>query len=288
MIINLNGKLVEKKNATISVLDRGFLYGDGVFETVRAVNGTIIELDEHIRRLYLSASLIFMKLEKTFDGQYFQSLLYNTLAANKMKNALLRLTVTRGRDEKSGNLGGSPENFTTVVLCTPFKGYSAEEYIKGKSAITVKIRRNHRTALNPNIKSCNYLNNIIAKLEARQAGADEGIMLNTDGFISEGTTSNIFWYKEEKLFTPSPGTGLLEGITRNRIIQLAINSGIKTEEVFAKESVLSDAEEIFITNTSGGVMSITSINGITVGTGKQGVISKKLLIAFRQFYNIKN
>ncbi len=287
IFVNLNGILVPAGEAKVSVFDRGFLYGDGVFETVRAVNGNIIELDAHINRLYRSAELIFMDIRDALSMKILKNRIYETLSSNITVNALLRITVTRGRDERSSNLAGTPEELTVVILCSKFSGYPPEEYLKGKTAVTVKTVRNLSSAIDPSVKSCNYLNNILARQEALQAGADEGIMLNSQGFVCEGTTSNIFWYKEGTLFTPSIETGLLEGITRKRVLMLADELNITTAEVCVYPETLYDAEEMFLTNTSSGVMPITVFNGNTIGNGRQGHLSGQLLKEFNSFYNIR-
>ena len=251
MLVYINGKIVPEKEAVVSVFDHGFLYGDGIYETMVAYDGVIFKLDEHLQRLYRSASLIGLTIPLEVDR--IESALYETLSANMLKNAYVRLTVSRG----PGPIGLNPElcpQPTIVIMAHKSKEYPGILYEKGIPLIISETKRNLKEAIDPRIKSMNFLNNILAKIEAIKRDAFEAIMLNAQDQITEGTISNIFFTKDNVLCTPSVACGLLDGITRGTVIDLAVRENIQIKEgAFLKEDIYS-ADEVFITNTSLEVM----------------------------------
>jgi branched-chain amino acid aminotransferase len=278
MWIYLQDRFVPREEAKISVFDHGFLYGDGLFETFRAYNGVIFRLSQHLERLARSARRLEISL---LSPSRLESILYETLKRNALRDAILRLTLTRGE----GEAGLDPalcEKPTLVVTARPFTGYPPESYLNGVSAVIVQVRRNAASALDPGIKTTSFLNNIMAKLEAKKAGADEGLFLNQEGYLSEGTTSNLFWIRQGKLETPSLAVGLLEGITREVVIDLARKKNIPTEEGCYKPDALFDSEEAFLTNSGFELMPVTRINGKRVGLGQPGPITLQLHYAFKE------
>jgi len=278
MLIFINGSIVSAGDAKVSVLDRGFLYGDGVFETLRAYKGTIFQCDSHIDRLFRSAEAIYLKIPFTKD--YIKEGLYKCLKANYLQDAYLRISITRGR----GKIGLDIEEGirpTLVVLSKAFTGYPEDLYRRGIPASVVTTRRIPPSALNPEIKSLNFLNNILARAEAAHYGAMEGIMLNIEGYVAEGTVSNIFIVKDGIIKTPPPHVGILNGVTRSTIIGLARGHGLPCrEEAFSPEE-LYRADECFITSTMYEVMPVTSINNKKIGNGKPGEVTIRLLNLFR-------
>jgi branched-chain amino acid aminotransferase len=257
MQIYLNGKLVPAKEAVVSVLDHGFLYGDGIYETMRAYDGVTFMLDEHLRRLYRSALLIGLTIP--LDADSLKRSVYEALIANSLRNAFVRLTISRGY----GPIGLDPDlcpEPTVVIIAQEMKDYPRSFYEKGISLIIPETKRNFREALNPEIKSLNFLNNILAKIEAKKRGAYDAIMLNVYGKLSEGTISNIFFYKNGILCTPSPECGILDGITRSIVITIARRNGLNVKEAeFIKEDLYS-SEEVFITSTTLEVMPVSKVD----------------------------
>jgi branched-chain amino acid aminotransferase len=257
MQIYLNGKFVPAKEAVVSVLDHGFLYGDGIYETMRVYDGVTFMLDEHLRRLYRSASLIGLTIP--LDADSLKRSVYETLIANSLRNAFVRLTISRGY----GPIGLDPDlcpEPTVVIIAQEMKDYPRSFYEKGISLIIPETKRNFREALNPEIKSLNFLNNILAKIEAKKRGAYDAIMLNVYGKLSEGTISNIFFYKNGILCTPSPECGILDGITRSIVITIARRNGLNVKEAeFIKEDLYS-SEEVFITSTTLEVMPVSKVD----------------------------
>ena len=278
MRIFLNAKLVPPHRAVLSVYDHGFLYGDGIYETFRSYGGVIFRLDQHLSRLQHSARLIHLKLP--YGLPKLRTSLYQTLAANRLSNATLRMTISRG----VGELGLDPDlcaRPTIVITARVFNGYPKALYNRGLVAAVVSIRRLGSDALDARIKSTNFLNNILAKIEAKRAGADEGLMLNREGYLTEGTISNLFLVKKSRLYTPSPQVGLLEGITRQVVLELAGTMGIPTEEGFLTPKDLLRADECFLTNTSMEIMPVRKIGKVPIGHGKPGPITLELRKAFR-------
>jgi len=279
MWIYLNDRFVPEEEAKISIFDHGFLYGDGLFETVRVYSGQIFALSEHLDRLSRSASRLEISLPSRVS---IQSLLQETLRRNQLNNAVLRLTVTRGEAGTGLAPDSNPKAKTTLIITPrPFDGYAAEYYEKGVSAAIVSIRRNAPDALDPALKSLSFLNNVLAKIEANKIGAFEGIFLNLEGRLSEGTTSNLFWVRNGVVKTPSAGASILEGITRGVVIGLVKKMGIPLEEGRYPPEDLLNAEEAFLTNSGLEVMPLTEVTGKKIGTGSPGGITRRLHQAFK-------
>ena len=276
MFVYLNGKIVPSKEASISVFDHGFLYGDGIYETMRVYDGVVFKIDEHLLRLYRSASLIGLNIP--LDHAELKIAVYETLIANVHKNAYVRLTISRGY----GSVGLDPDfcpKPTIVIIAKKLKEYPRDYYERGINVIISQTRRNLKEAIDPRIKSLNFLNNVLAKIEAKKAGAYEALMLNAQGFLTEGTISNVFFYRDNILCTPSVKSGILDGITRGMIVELASRDDISVHEGrFTKKDLLA-AEEVFITNTTMEAMPVSKVNDKTF---KAGLISKRIRKAYRQ------
>lgn len=264
MYIFLNGRVVEEAEACVSVYDHGFLYGDGIYETMRSYGGVVFMLERHIDRLGLSASLIRLNLP---GRKFLGDAIYETMEANRLADAYVRITVSRGR----GPIGLDPrlcKEPTVVVIAEKFRGYQASYYQKGIELVLARTRRNLVDALDPRIKSLNFLNNILAKNEAIERGVYEAIMLNRDGYISEGTVSNIFFVRNGRLCTPSREVGILEGITREVVIGAAKADGIEVREGAFRPEDIFGAGEVFLTNTTGEVMPVSRLEHATYGIGE--------------------
>jgi branched-chain amino acid aminotransferase len=260
-MIYLNDRLVSPSEALISVYDHGFLYGDGIYETLRAYEGVIFKVDEHIERLFRSAALIKLTISKT--NEEIKAALYETLLQNSLKNAYIRVTLSRGY----GPIGLDPslcKTPTFVIFANPFEGHPKEKYEKGISIILAQTRRNYDRALNPQIKSLNFLNNILAKTEALSCGAAEAVMLNYQDFLTEGSISNIFFVLNGIVATPSVETGILDGITRRMLIHCTKEKKFPLLQGFFTKQNLYEASEIFLTNTSMEVMPVSQIDGRAV------------------------
>jgi branched-chain amino acid aminotransferase len=278
-LIYLNGKMVPDEEAVISVFDHGLLYGDGVFEGIRAYNGKVFRLVEHIRRLYESAHSIMLAIPLSQE-EMIKSVV-DTVNANNLRDAYIRLVVTRG----VGDLGMDPrkcKKAQVFIIADKITLYPEELYEKGLEVITVATRRNIAEALEPKIKSLNYLNNIHAKIEANRAGVLEAIMLTNQGYICEGTGDNIFIYRRGELLTPPAYLGILEGITREAIIELAAREGIPLKEVPFTRHDLYISEECFLTGTAAEVIPVIEVDQRLIGSGKPGPITKKLIKLFRE------
>ena len=278
MLVYVNGHFVPKDKASISVFDHGFLYGDGIYETLRAYNGKLFLMSKHLSRLKHSADAISLKLPLPLDK--IGEALYETLNVNKLKEAYVRIHVSRGR----GEIGLDPALCAApsmIIIAQPFKDYPDEFYENGVAVSVVAIRRNHPLAISPVIKSTNFLNNILAKIESLKTGAYEGIMLNWEGHVAEGTISNIFTVKQGVLYTPDLETGILEGVTRNLVLHLARKDRVATKEIKLKPHDLRSADECFLTNTTVEILPVTRIDGAVVGNGKPGPVTT----ALREAYN---
>ncbi|MDR2709508.1 MAG: branched-chain-amino-acid transaminase [Elusimicrobiota bacterium] len=280
MKIYLDDKLVSKEQAKISVFDHGVLYGDGIFEGIRAYNGRVFRLNEHLDRLWDSAKAINLTIPKT--KKEMEKIVIDTLLANNLKDAYIRLLVTRG----VGDLGLDPRKCASgpsiVVIADEISLYPEEFYEKGLEVVTSSLRRVRPDTLSPNIKSLNYLNNIMAKLEAIRAGVIEAIMLNTEGYVAECTGDNIFIVKNGELWTPPVSAGALDGITRNAVIEIAKNK-LKypfKEAVFTMYDVYT-ADECFLTGTAAEVIPVTCADSRAIGTGQAGKITLHLMQEFR-------
>jgi branched-chain amino acid aminotransferase len=278
MWIYLNDRFVDQKEAVVSVFDHGFLYGDGVYETLRSYGGRFFMLRPHLARLQRSASLIGLELPIPLDE--WPPLLRETLARNELRDAHLRITVSRGE----GELGLDPalcRQPTLVIMARPLVRYPDRLYEEGVGLAIATVRRNLITALSPRIKSLNFLNNILAKQEAAKAGAFDALMLNAEGLLTESTTSNFFFVREGRIYTPSIDCGILDGITREVVLTLAKEAGIQTEEGRYPAETLARAEEAFLTNTSMEIMPVCSIDRQPVGSGRPGSWTLKLRDLFK-------
>jgi len=279
MKVYLNGELVDKESALISVFDHGYLYGDGVFEGIRAYNGIIFKLREHLDRLYRSAHMIM--LEIPLAKVKMQEAIIATMKANNLKDAYIRVVVSRGE----GDLGLDPrkcKNPNVVIITDKIVLYPQELYEKGMEIITVPTRRNIPEAINPQIKSLNYLNNILAKIEAINSGYQEAVMLNHDGLVVECTGDNIFILKENVLLTPPAYLGALKGITRDTVIELARKKEIEVKEDVITRYDLYNAQECFLTGTAAEIVPVVKIDGRVIGNGKPGKITLQLIEDFRE------
>lgn len=283
LTIFLDGKYVDKESAVVSVFDHGFLYGDGIFEGIRAYNGRVFKLKEHIDRLYESAHII--ALDIGMSKAEMTEVVLETLRRNNLTDAYIRLVVSRG----VGDLGLDPNKCpkaSVICIAASIKLYPEELYQKGMPVRTVPTRRNVPEALNPRIKSLNYLNNIMAKMEATAAGVNEAIMLNNEGYVTEGTGDNIFIIKNGILYTPPTHVGILEGITRNTVMELAEKRGIQVvEKVFTRVDVYI-ADECFLTGTAAEVIPVVEADGRTIGTGEPGEITLSLIEDYRELTQI--
>ncbi len=278
--IYINGAFVSRENAKVSVFDHGFLYGDGVFEGIRAYGGKVFELGEHLQRLYRSAHAIALKISLTI-GKLERAVL-ETLRINKLQDAYIRLVISRGE----GDLGLDPRKCTKgsiIIIADEIQLYPEEIYKNGLEIITVPTQRNAPESLNPCIKSLNYLNNIMGKIEAINAGVEEAVMLNRDGLVCECTGDNIFIYKDGVLRTPPSYIGALEGITRAVIIRLAEGEGIPTGETPFARYELYASQECFLTGTAAEIVPVVKIDGRQIGAGIPGPTTMRLLKKFREY-----
>jgi len=270
--------MVPDEEAVISVFDHGLLYGDGVFEGIRAYNGRVFRLAEHIRRLYESAHSILLAIPLSQEEMI--KAVIDTVNANQLRDAYIRLVVTRG----VGDLGMDPrkcKQAQVFIIADKITLYPVELYEKGLEVITVATRRNIAEALEPKIKSLNYLNNIHAKIEANRAGVLEALMLTNQGYICEGTGDNVFIYRRGELLTPPAYLGILEGITREAIIELAAREGIPLRDVPFTRHDLYVSEECFLTGTAAEVIPVIEVDQRLIGSGKPGPITKRLIKLFR-------
>ena len=262
MKVYLNGKFVERAEAVVSVFDHGLLYGDGVFEGIRSYNGLIFKLREHISRLFESAHTIMLKIPMTPEG--LTGVVKESLRVNRLRDAYIRLVVTRGE----GDLGLDPrkcERPTVFVIADKIRLYPKKLYDKGLSLITVATQRNVPEALNPQIKSLNYLNNILAKIEAINAGFEEAIMLSPSGYVTECTGENIFVVKRKQLLTPPPYIGVLRGITRQTVMELGTQQRLQVREDLLTRHDLFNADEVFLTGTAAEIIPVVKIDGRVIG-----------------------
>ena len=277
--VYIGGKLYDKADAKISVYDHGLLYGDGVFEGIRTYSGRVFRLDQHLERLYDSARGIHLRIP--MEKAALAAAIRDTLAANGLKDAYIRLMVTRG----AGSLGLDPRKTTDpqiIIITDAISLYPPELYEHGLRIVTAGTIRNHPSALNPRIKSLNYLNNILAKIEGTNAGCLEALMLNHKGEVAECTGDNIFVVRRGELCTPSIDSGILEGITRDTVIELARAAGITVVERVMDRHDIYTADECFLTGTAAEVIPVVECDGRPIGTGQPGPITKDLLARFHQ------
>jgi branched-chain amino acid aminotransferase len=277
--IYINGKLYDKADAKISVYDHGLLYGDGVFEGIRIYGGKVFRLREHLQRLYDGARSI--RLEIPLNREEMEEAVKSTVQANNKRDGYIRLVVTRG----AGYLGLDPRkasNPQVIIIVDDIALYPPELYEHGLEIVTVSTIRNHPNALNPRIKSLNYLNNIMAQIEAVQAGCFEALMLNHKGEVAECTGDNVFVAKHGVLRTPPTEAGILEGITRDAVIELARGANITVQEAALTRYDVYSAEECFLTGTAAEVVPVVKCDGRPIGTGKPGPLTKQLRELFQR------
>lgn len=282
-MIYLNGEFVTANEAKVSLFDHGLLYGDGIFEGIRAYHGRVFKLKEHLTRLYESAHSILLKIGIPMEEM--EKVVVETLRKNNLSDAYIRLVVTRG----VGDLGLDPNNCpkaTIFCIADQIKLFAEELYENGLEVKTVAIRRTNFDSLSPRVKSLNYLNNVLAKIEASQAGVKEAIMLTQEGYVVEGTADNIFILRKDALLTPPLSAGCLEGITRNAVIAVAKKSGLEVrEEMFTRHDVYT-ARECFLTGTAAELIPVISVDGRSIGSGKPGEVFKALRKEFRELTQV--
>lgn len=274
MKVYIDGKYYDEKNAKISVFDHGLLYGDGIFEGIRAYHGRVFKLKEHIERLFYSAKAILLTIPISADEM--TRAVVETCRRNRIRDGYIRLVVTRG----VGTLGLNPNKCkrpSVIVIADKIQLYPEEYYERGLEIITVPTVRNLHSALNPAIKSLNYLNNILAKIEANNGGCEEAIMLNSEGFVSECTGDNIFIVKGNQLLTPPLSAGALYGITRGVVIDLGRESGMNVAEPNLTRYDLFNADECFLTGTGAEIVPVVRIDGRVIGSGKPGPVTLELV-----------
>ncbi len=272
-LVYVGGKLRPKSEAVVSVYDHGLLYGDGVFEGIRVYNGKVFRLKEHVRRLYESARAIW--LEIPMSPQEMSDAIESTVRANDKKDGYIRAVVTRG----AGSLGLDPRKTSdpqVIIIVDDITMYPQELYDNGLEIVTASTIRNHPNALNPRIKSLNYLNNIMAKVEGIRAGCLEALMLNHKGEVAECTGDNVFVVKRGVLRTPPCDAGILEGVTRNAVMELARAADVSVEEATLTRHDVYTADECFLTGTAAEVIAVVKCDGRVIGTGKPGPVTKLL------------
>jgi branched-chain amino acid aminotransferase len=279
MKIYLDGAWVSKEQAKLSVFDHGVLYGDGVFEGIRAYHGRAFRLKEHLQRLKRSADQISLKMPLSINE--LDRLVNLALRKNNLRDAYIRLLLTRG----VGDLGLDPRKCakpSVVIIADNLALFPAECYEKGLSVIIAKTVRNLPQAINPTIKSMNYLNNILAKIEANRAGVPEALMLNSDGYVAECTGDNVFLINGQNIVTPPVSAGALEGITRAAVMKMVKAAGeYSISEKLFKPAALFQADEIFFTGTAAEIIPVTRIDKRRIGTGRAGVVTRKLIEDFK-------
>ncbi|UMZ75204.1 branched-chain-amino-acid transaminase [Natranaerofaba carboxydovora] len=278
-LVYLNGEFVAEEEAKVSVWDHGYLYGDGVFEGIRAYNGRIFKLKEHVKRLFESAKSIMLEINMTEEEMC--KAIAQTVKKNELKDAYIRVVVSRG----VGDLGLDPNNCTksqVVIIASKITLFSDDLYENGLEVVTVATRRNAHEALNPKIKSLNYLNNILVKIEANLAGVKEALMINNEGYVAEGSGDNVFIIKDGVIYTPPPYAGILNGITRQTVMELAEEKGYPVkEELFTRHDVYV-SDECFLTGTAAEIIPVIKVDGRSIGNGNPGTITKDLMELFRE------
>lgn len=280
LTVYINGEFVSQSEAKISVFDQGVLFGDGVFEGIRVYSGKVFKCEEHVNRLYDGAKVLMLNIP--MDKEEMTEVILETCRRNDIKDGYIRLVVTRGIGDLSLFPPGNPEP-TVFCIASSLALYPKEMYSKGIPIITAIQRRNKATIVDPQIKSLNYLNNILAKIEAIQAGVQEALMLNHDGIVAECTGDNIFIVKEGRVYTPPLHVGILPGITRNSVMMLAREMGI---EVYEKEFTLFNvytADECFLTGTAAEIIPVREVDQRVIGSGEAGPVTKKIHNAFHEY-----
>ena len=284
MLINLNGELVPKEKAVVSVFDHGLLYGDGIFEGIRIYSGNIFRLKDHIDRLFKSAKFINMDIGMTKEEVIKETV--KTVKANKLSDGYIRLVITRG----VGDLGLDPkkctEGVTYFIIASSISLYPDEYYTKGLTITTVAVRRNISEAIEPRVKSLNYLNNILAKMEAGNHGSLEAIMINNLGHVAEATGDNVFTVTGNDLKTPTLTSGALDGITRRSVMEIAKKMKMNVKEDVMTRYDLYTADECFLTGTAAKVIPVVKIDARPIGEGKPGLVTKKITAAFSRMTKV--
>ena len=276
----VNGSFVSRAEAKVSVFDRGFLYGDGVFEGIRAYGGRVFRLEQHIERLYRGAKAIL--LEPPLGPEELKDVIREAVRRRGDGDCYIRVVLSRGE----GDLGLDPRNChapaTVVVIADTIALYPRETYEHGLEIVSCVTRRNLPAALNPEIKSLNYLNNILAKIEVGRAGAHEGLMLNAAGHVAEATGDNVFICRGGELITPPPHAGILEGVTRQVVMELAAEMGMPVREEPLTLYEVYTAEECFLTGTAAEVVPVVKVDGRVIGDGVPGPITRRLMARFKE------
>ncbi len=283
-VIYLDGKLVPRNEAKISIFDHGLLYGDGVFEGIRAYGGRIFRLEQHLDRLERSGRAIM--LEMPLSREEMVEAHVQACRANEIHDGYMRTVITRGE----GDLGLDPRKCTKpsiFIIAASIQLYPPELYETGLALITASTRRSSPSSLDPGIKSLNYLNNILAKIETNLAGVAEGIMLTEDGMVSECTGDNIFICKDGGLITPPLEAGILDGITRRAVLECAEAEGIESREIMFPITEVHTADECFLTGTAAEIVPVVEVDGRTIGDGKPGALTKRLLSKFRELTRLE-
>lgn len=279
MKVYIDGQFYDEADAKISVFDHGLLYGDGVFEGIRMYHNRVFKLREHIERLCWSAKAIMLNMPLTPEELIAATV--ESCRQNNLRDGYIRLVVTRGK----GTLGLDPRKCpkaSVIIIATTIQLYPEKTYQEGLAIATVPTTRNLVNAVNPAIKSLNYLNNVLARIEANNAGVEEAIMLNSDGFVAECTADNVFVVQKGRLLTPPLSAGALYGITRNTVLDCARELGIPAGEPNLSRYDLYIADEMFVTGTAAEIVPVIKVDGRVVGTGKPGPLTAKLLAAFRE------
>jgi len=284
MKVYINGKYYDRGEAMISVFDHGLLYGDGVFEGIRIYKGKAFKLKEHIKRLYQSAKAIL--LDVPMGQKEMEKAVFEAVRINAKNDGYIRLIITRGE----GPLGVDPAQCakpTVIIIVGDIQLYPQEYYEKGIAVVTAASRRMPSDSLDPRVKSLNYLNNVMAKIEAKQAGCLEAVLLNHEGYVTECTADNIFIVRDGTLLTPAPHYGALDGITRMTVINLAPSCGITSLETALTRYDLYTADECFMTGTGAEIMPVTMIDGRLIGNGKPGPVTRRLIAGFRKLISVR-
>jgi branched-chain amino acid aminotransferase len=277
--IYIDGKFYSEANAKISVFDHGLLYGDGIFEGIRFYNGRVFRLEEHLHRLWDSARSICLEIPMTMRNM--TEAVLETIRQNHLRDGYIRLLVTRG----IGNLGLNPtqcESPSVIIIAATIVLYHEDFYRKGLTIVTCATRRSNPASLNPAVKSLNYLNNVMARVEANLAGADEALMLNDAGNVAECTADNVFIAKHGQIFTPPVAAGALRGITRAVVFEIAAELGVKVRETDITRHDVFVADECFLTGTAAEIVPVVKADGRSIGNGKPGPITARIIARFRQ------
>lgn len=285
MKVYIDGKWVGRKDAKVSVFDHGFLYGDGVFEGIRAYDGHVFRLNQHLKRLYRSANLVSLKIPMPLPK--LAAVVRESLRKNNLRDAYIRLLITRG----AGDLGLDPRKCprpSIICITDKLALFPRECYEEGLKAIFAKTKRNLTEALDPSIKSMNYLNNILAKIEAVKAGVPEAIMLNVQGHVSECTGDNVFYIKGKTIVTPPVSAGVLVGITRAAVMEIVRKkTPYRVVEKLFKPKELLSADEVFFTGTAAEVIPVTRIDKKSIASGRPGPITLELMDLFKELTKLE-